>query len=278
MNFLLVDNSNTRTKFTLSSREKLSDWHAIIPTSEISEHSLNSTLGEITWDAALISSVVPTKAKILSSLLEKYGPCHELNHQTTLPIGINYPNPEQIGADRLANAAAAFTYHGAPCVVLDFGTAVTFDVIALSTTGVHTPAEALAKTGATADDGASAQPMGGVQAYYQGGVIAPGLASMTEGLARRTALLPHIELDEPTRAIGQSTEEAMLSGAIHGYRGLVREILKQINQELPSPPTVVATGGDAALITRGLPEIKHHSAQLTLEGLRIIANLHFPNA
>ena len=70
----------------------------------------------------------------------------------------------------------------------------------------------------------------------------------------------------------------MLSGAVFGYRGLVREILTHINSELPSPPTVIATGGDAGLITRGLPEIKYHSPQLTLEGLRIIANLHFSNA
>ena len=98
---------------------------------------------------------------------------------------------------------------------------------------------------------------------------------MTEGLARRTALLPHIQLEEPKNVIGKSTEEAMLAGAIYGYRGLVREILTQIEKELQETPTIIATGGDAALIIKGLPEICHHSPQLTLEGLRIIANLHF---
>ena len=131
---------------------------------------------------------------------------------------------------------------------------------------------------APADDGSEAKPKGEVQALYTGGVIAPGLASMTEGLARRTALLPQIELNEPSHAIGRSTEEAMLSGAVFGYRGLVREILTEIKKELSSDPIIVATGGDAGLITRGLPEIRHHSPQLTLEGLRIIANLHFSNA
>ncbi|MFK7910654.1 MAG: type III pantothenate kinase [Akkermansiaceae bacterium] len=245
MNFLLVDNSNTRTKFATASAEKLSGWTSILSTEEISEKSLTDLLSGQSWDAAVVSSVVPDKAKILSAFLSEHSSCHLLSHRSELPIGIDYPNPEQIGADRLANAAAAFTYYGAPCVVLDFGTAVTFDVIGLT-------------------DG---------KALYQGGVIAPGLASMTEGLAHRTALLPHIDLEEPKHAIGRSTEEAMLSGAIHGYRGLVREIISQISTELSAEPIIVATGGDAAMITRGLPEIRHHSPQLTLDGLRIIANL-----
>ena len=261
MRYLLVDNSNTRTKFALSTPDALSEWHAIIPTQDISEETLHTTLSDITWDGAVISSVVPQKAKALSSFLEKQAPCHTLNHQSKLPIGIDYPRPEQIGADRLANAAAAFTFHGSPSVVLDFGTAVTFDVI----TSTHDSPKG----------GSSSENAQNMRALYKGGVIAPGLASMTEGLARRTALLPHIELAEPAHAIGQSTEEAMLAGAVFGYRGLVREILAEIKKELPKPPTIVATGGDAGLIIRGLPEIKHHSPQLTLEGLRIIANLHF---
>ena len=95
---------------------------------------------------------------------------------------------------------------------------------------------------------------------------------MTEGLAKRTALLPHIELEEPKHAIGKSTEQAMLAGAIYGYRGLVREILNNIHKELKVDPVIVATGGDAPLITKGLSEIKYLSPHLTLEGLRIIAN------
>ena len=140
---------------------------------------------------------------------------------------------------------------------------------------------------APAGDGASAQRAGGVQAHaddckevqashpsYQGGVIAPGLASMTEGLANRTALLPHITLQEPECAIGKSTEQAMLAGAVYGYRGLVREILHNLNKEFPNDPLVIATGGDAPLITRGLDEITHLSPDLTLEGLKIIAHLN----
>jgi type III pantothenate kinase len=260
MRTLIVDNSNTRTKFALADGDQLDPWRAIIDTPEISPKSLEECLADISWDASIISSVVPQKAAILASWLGNK-PCHQLSHLSKLPIGINYPKPEQIGADRLANAVGAHALYGSPCIVLDFGTAVTFDVIK----EVHAPA----------GDGASAQRMGGAQASsYQGGVIAPGLASMTEGLANRTALLPNITLQEPECAIGKSTEQAMLAGAVYGYRGLVREILHNLNKEFPNDPLVIATGGDAPLITRGLDEIAHLAPDLTLEGLKIIAHLN----
>ena len=278
MRILIVDNSNTRTKFALADGNQLDPWRAIIPTPEISPKSLEECLADINWDASIISSVVPQKAAILASWLGNK-PCHQLSHLSKLPIGINYPKPEQIGADRLANAVGAHALFGSPCIVLDFGTAVTFDVIA--------SADDRKEVQAPAGDGASAQRAGGVQAHaddckevqashpsYQGGVIAPGLASMTEGLANRTALLPHITLQEPECAIGKSTEQAMLAGAVYGYRGLVREILHNLNKEFPNDPLVIATGGDAPLITRGLDEITHLSPDLTLEGLKIIAHLN----
>ena len=145
----------------------------------------------------------------------------------------------QIGADRLADAVAAFTRFGAPSIVIDFGTAVTFDVV-------------------------------GAPGRYLGGVIAPGMMSMTENLAKRTALVPRIDLAEPDSAIGRSTVEAMQIGAVIGYRGMIREILQAIDHELEAPPYVVATGGDAPLIARGLPEIKSVVPDLTLEGIRLI--------
>ena len=310
MRILIVDNSNTRTKFALADGDQLDPWRAIIPTPEISPKSLEECLAEINWDVSIISSVVPQKAAILVSWLGDK-PCHQLSHLSKLPIGINYPKPEQIGADRLANAVGAHTLYGSPCIVLDFGTAVTFDVIAPANEpnevqapandgasaqragGVQAPANDSAsaqragEVQAPANDSASAQRAGGVQApaddckevqashpSYQGGVIAPGLASMTEGLANRTALLPHITLQEPECAIGKSTEQAMLAGAVYGYRGLVREILHNLNKEFANDPLVIATGGDAPLITRGLDEIAHLAPDLTLEGLKIIAHLN----
>ena len=128
---------------------------------------------------------------------------------------------------------------------------------------------------ASAGDGASAQRAGGAQASsYQGGVIAPGLASMTEGLASRTALLPpHRHFEEPERAIGKSTEQAMLAGAsLRIPRPRPGDSPQpHARNSLKADPLVVATGGDAPLITRGLQEIAHLAPDLTLEGLRIIA-------
>lgn len=273
MRTLIVDNSNTRTKLALADGDCLTSWRAIIPTPEISQQSIADALGELSWDASIISSVVPDKAATLASHLGSK-PCHQLNHLSKLPIGINYPQPEQIGADRLANAVGAFAQYGSPCIVLDFGTAVTFDVIATT--------DDYQRSQPSADDPKGVQarlddPKGVHAASYQGGVIAPGLASMTEGLANRTALLPHITLQEPNYVIGKSTEQAMMVGAIYGYRGLVREILNNLSKEFSSKPLVIATGGDAPLITRGLSEIDHLVPDLTLDGLRIIANLNITN-
>ena len=148
-----------------------------------------------------------------------------------------------LGADRLANAAAVTQLYGYPAIVVDFGTAVTFDVVS------------------SAGD-------------YVGGVIAPGLEAMTNFLYQRTALLPKLTLREPTRAIGKTTRDAMMSGAVLGYRGLVREIFARLTAEnFPrKKPRMIATGGYAQLIARRLPEIEAVHPNLTLEGLRLIAN------
>lgn len=252
MRSLLVDNSNTRTKFALADGDQLVDWRAAITTAEVSPKNLSEALKDQSWDNSIISSVVPAKAAILAEFLSDK-PCHQVSHQSSIPIGVDYPKPEQIGADRLVNAAAAHILYGSPSIVLDFGTAVTFDVIAPTVEAVSN---------------------GFNEFSYHGGVIAPGLAAMTEGLARRTALLPQIQLEEPEQAIGKSTEQAMLAGAVYGYRGLVREIINELKKEIPGKPTIIATGGDAELITQGLPEIQHLSPLLTLEGLRILAQLN----
>jgi type III pantothenate kinase len=162
----------------------------------------------------------------------------QLTPKTIRGVGIRYPKPKTIGQDRLANAVAVHQRFGAPSVVVDFGTAVTFDVV----------------------DAAG---------NYVGGIIAPGLACMTDYLHEKTALLPRIKIREPRRAIGQSTEEAMLSGAVFGYRGLVREILTQLTKTIGQHLPVVATGGYARLIARKMPEIDAVRPNLTLEGLRL---------
>ena len=213
----------------------------MIPTREVSEERLDDALKGLHYDAAVVCSVVPRVADVLRNWLTR--PSHFLSCDSRLGVGIDYPSPRQIGADRLANAAGAVAYYGYPCIVVDFGTAVTFDVI-------------------------------GPERTYLGGAIAPGLASMGDYLARNTALLPAIEPHEPKHAIGTSTVEAMHSGAVYGYRGMVKEILAKLEEEVGRRPTVVATGGDAALIARGVPRIDHVDPDITLNGLRMVAGLN----
>jgi type III pantothenate kinase len=168
----------------------------------------------------------------------------ELTAKTVSGVGLDYPQPRSIGADRLANAVAARHAFGAPAVVVDFGTAVTFDVI----------------------DSAG---------NYTGGIIAPGLAAMTDYLHEKTALLPRIRIADVQAVIGKNTRQAMLIGAVHGYRGLVRELIVELKRELKARRLpVVATGGYARLIARKLPEITAVRPLLTLDGLRLVWEAH----
>ena len=240
MAWLIIDNSNTRTKFALGDEHALGAWRGVLPTPDISPESLEHLTSQLEFSAVIIGSVVPAKAAVLRAYFEARVPCHFLGHHSPLGMGIDYPEPQKIGADRLANAVGVLARHGAPAIVIDFGTAVTFDVI-------------------------SSEPA------YCGGVIAPGLGAMSGYLPQKTALLPLIELEEPASAIGKSTEHAMQVGAVFGYRGLVREIIAKIRAELAGSPKIIATGGDAELIAKGLPEIQAVDADLTLEGLRLVA-------
>jgi type III pantothenate kinase len=193
----------------------------------------------------VVSSVVPTKNSAISKAAQNKAQVLWLDWKLKLGVAIDYPKPHSIGADRLANAAAVASLFGWPAIVVDFGTAATFDVVS-------------------------------EQGSYIGGAIAPGLEAMTNYLYQRTALLPRLSLREPHRAVGKSTAEAMRSGAIFGYRGLVREILTQIKAEQFSRKrlAIVATGGYARLIASKVPEITVVHPHLTLEGLRIVGNLN----
>jgi type III pantothenate kinase len=245
--YLLIDISNSFTKFATATSGSL---HRVsrLPTPGLTLASFKRMARP--GQKIVLSSVVPEKARLALRAFAPQVRRRELltvSSRLNLGAGIDYPRPHTIGADRLANAAAVRHLYGAPAVVVDFGTAVTFDILS------------------AAGD-------------YIGGVIAPGLEVMSDYLFQRTALLPRIRPAEPTSAVGRSTREAMLAGAVYGYRGLVREILIQIRRQLGSPRRlhVVATGGYATLISARLPDIKLVHPNLTLEGLRIIANLNFP--
>jgi type III pantothenate kinase len=199
-------------------------------------------VGKNKIEGAALCSVVPRATPSVEKFVRAAWNLEtlELDATTICGIGVDYPRPKTIGADRLANAVAAKIHFGAPVVVVDFGTAVTFDVV-------------------------------DSKANYVGGIIAPGLAAMTTYLHEKTALLPRIEIREIKTAIGRSTEEAMLVGAVHGYRGLVRELIMELKRELHVKRLpVVATGGYAKLIAAKLPEISAVEPDLTLEGLRLV--------
>ena len=242
--YLLIDISNSYAKFAFASRTRVSA-PARIATKKLSSSVVGALLARRTVRKVVVSSVVPAKNSTISKAAKKKAKVLWLDWKLNLGVGIDYPEPKSIGADRLANAAAVAELYGCPAVVVDFGTAVTFDIVSERRT-------------------------------YVGGVIAPGLEAMTNFLYQRTVLLPRISLKEPRNAVGKSTLEAMLSGAVFGYRGLVKEILARIKAEqLPHKKVyVIATGGYARLIARDLREIGVIRPHLTLEGLRVVANLN----
>jgi type III pantothenate kinase len=195
----------------------------------------------VSLHGAAFCSVVPAVTPLVSFLLqEKLGVTPlVLTARTVHGIGIDYPKPQSIGADRLANAMAARHAYGAPVVVVDFGTAVTFDIVDR-------------------------------RGNYVGGIIAPGLEVMTDYLHEKTALLPRIKIRDVAALVGKNTEEAMLIGAVHGYRGLIRELVAQIKRALKCHDLpVIATGGCARIIAAKFPEITAVAPLLTLEGLRL---------
>src|SRR5213082_2667389 len=240
---LLVDISNSYTKLVFASTKRIST-PVRVATDKFSSIVFSRFLRQRRVRKVVVSSVVPKKNRAISEAAGKTRVLW-LNSTVKLGVGIDYPAPETIGADRLANAAAVAALYGCPAIVVDFGTAVTFDIVS-------------------------------AQRKYVGGVIAPGLESMTNFLYQRTALLPKLSLREPRSAVGRSTMEAMRAGAVIGYRGLVREIIAQIKAErFPGKKVhVIATGGYADLIAARLREIDAVHPNLTLEGLRIVANLN----
>jgi type III pantothenate kinase len=249
MNLLLLDIGNTHTHLGLANAKRVFR-QANIPTASWFDGSARKRIslfvspGRI--EGAALCSVVPLATLRATGIVQKLWriPCLVLTAKTLRGVGIDYPKPETIGPDRLANAAAVRHRFGAPAVVVDFGTAVTFDVVNRA-------------------------------GNYVGGIIAPGLAVMTEYLHERTALLPRIKIRDVQSAIGKSTEHAMLVGAVHGYRGLIRELIAELKRELRAPRLpVVATGGYADLIAAKLPEITAVDPLLTLEGLRLVWQHH----
>jgi type III pantothenate kinase len=242
---LLLDIGNTNTHLGLANSRRVVK-QANLPTAGWFNGTANDRVSRFAGPAhltgAAMCSVVPKATPLARQFVERRWrlPCLELNLKTLRGIGVKYPQPARIGPDRLANAVAVRRHFGSPAVVVDFGTAVTFDVV----------------------DRAG---------NYVGGIIAPGLAAMTDYLHEKTALLPRIKIREVKSVIGKTTEQAMLIGAVHGYRGLIRELVMELKRELKVHRLpVVATGGYAALIGAKRGVITAIAPLLTLEGLRLV--------
>jgi type III pantothenate kinase len=242
---LLFDIGNTNTHVGLANARRVVR-QTDIPTAGWFDGTTRARLakfvGKTKIEGAALCSVVPKVTPRVHQAVKTFWRlvCLELTPITLRGVGIDYPEPNTIGPDRLANAVAAQHHFGAPVVVVDFGTAVTFDVV-------------------------------DARGNYVGGIIAPGLAAMTDYLHEKTALLPRIKMREISSAVGKSTEHAMLVGAVHGYRGLIRGLLAELKRELKTRRLpVVATGGYAKLIAAELPEISRIEPNLTLEGLRLV--------
>jgi type III pantothenate kinase len=199
--------------------------------------------------AAVIASVVPTATASYLEAARRLCGGEPLEVSSRIPTGVDiqYRDPQSAGADRIANAAAALALYGAPVIIVDFGTATTFDVIVK-------------------------------ERRYLGGVIAPGLVTGAEHLIRRAARLSAFELKPPERVVGRSTEESLQSGVYYGAVGQVDAIVRRIAAEEDIRPTVIATGGLAPMIAAGSETIQKIDPDLTLHGLRIIHELNRPMA
>ena len=198
---------------------------------------------------AVLGSVVPVQTPLFLEAARRLTGAEplEVTAATNARITIEYRDPASAGADRIANAAGAFDRYGAPAIVVDFGTATTFDVLL---TGRR----------------------------YRGGVIAPGILTGAEHLVRRAARLSAFELKPPRRVVGRSTEESLQSGVFYGAVGQVDAIVRRIAAEEKIRPKVIATGGLAAAIAAHSETIQAVDADLTLHGLRIIHSRHAKRA
>jgi type III pantothenate kinase len=223
-------------------RARLADEHAML-LQALFDHA------RLPWDSlggTIIASVVPPLTGIWTDVCQRYLHISPLVVSEGVEVGVRIltEHPAEVGVDRVVNSLAAFRRYGGPCIVIDFGTATTFDIVSS-------------------------------QGDYLGGAIAPGLGIAAEALTSRTAKLPRIELEPPPHAIGKNTRHAMQSGLMFGYAGLVEGLVRRIQAELPDGPAkVIATGGLAEVIARLTPTIEAVDPWLTLEGLRLIYELN----
>ena len=247
---LTIDVGNTNTVLGVFRGEELiANWRLTTAREQtVDEYGVLTrnlfTLAGLDRDAitgVIISSVVPpvnwTLAEMSRVYFGKKAVFVELGVKTGMAVLVD--NPSEVGADRIVNGVAAFHKYGGPCIVVDFGTAITFDAIS-------------------------------AKGEYLGGVIAPGLGIASEALFERAARLPRVEIKDPGKVIGTNTITHMQAGLYYGAIDMVDGMLERMKKELGAGAKVVATGGQARLVSKGSKHIEHTDEFLTLTGLRLI--------
>jgi type III pantothenate kinase len=189
----------------------------------------------------VIGCVVPPLTETFREMFERYTPVDPIVVEPGVRTGVplRHDHPQDLGADRIANAVAAQSLYGGPAIVVDFGTATSFDVV---------------------DAGGA----------FIGGAIAPGVSTSTDALVEHAARLPNVEVVAPPSPIGRSTVTALQSGIVHGFAGQVDGIVESLSRDLGPGVTTVATGGLAPAVLAACERIDHHDPWLTLKGLRLI--------
>ena len=247
---LAIDVGNTNNVIGLFSHDKLltswrirTEWNRTADEYWvlIKEFILLNSISTEKIDYIIISCVVPPLKPVLEEMSHKYFSCKPLMVGPGIKTGISilYNNPLEVGADRIVNAVGAYEKYGGPLIIVDFGTATTFD--------------AVSKKG-----------------EYLGGAIFPGVGISMEALFKNTAKLPRVELAIPERVIGKSTEESIKSGAIYGFSGMISSIVSKMRQEMRHEAKVIATGGVARSIVSQIDLIETFEPDLTLNGLLIL--------
>jgi len=243
---LVIDVGNTNINLGVVEGKRLLERFVIPTAQESYSKQLKQIFLRYAADRAIICSVVPQVVGRLKAGLSPFLTAKALVVGEDFPVPIKncYRKPAQVGQDRLVNAFAGVLTCQAPLVVVDFGTAITFDVIS-------------------------------ARQEYLGGIIVPGLNISLDALADRAALLPRIKLEHPKEFIGRDTQNSILSGLIHGMAALVDEIVDRINKEIGNKGVVIFTGGDAALISGYCRQRHKLDPDLTLKGLTMLWFYHY---